>query len=325
MRLITKAGLCLALAAACLGAAPVPAAATRALEILERSIRADGRVTYAGTAEFRRYEGKRVAGTHVQRVTNGGGNRQRMEVVAPPEEAGRLIVSNGRVEWEYRPRARVAQRRELLPPEEIQRHKLSALRLVADTLFPVYLGTETVAGRACHVIAVKPPDGRRTSKKVWIDAEHFVELRWARYGPRGEPLITWSITEVDFAPPVPANAFEFSPPPGVPVRAMPRAPRMPLPEAERRLGFRAVLPAYLPPGFVLHRDHVGVTEFRGRQALWMQFVNGVDTFSIFQSPALSAPPAELHRAVHWDAQGFSFLLVGNLPPQEKDKIRASMR
>lgn len=321
----TRAGLCLALVAVCLGAAPPPAAANRALEILERSIRADGRVTYAGTVEFRRYDGSRVAGTHVQKVTYGAGNRQRVEVVAPPEEAGRLIVSNGRVEWVYRPRAGLVQRRELLPPQEIQRHKLGALRLVADTLFPAYLGTETVAGRPCHVIAVKPPDGRRTSKKVWIDTEHFIELRWARYGPRGEPLITWSMSEVSFAPTVPANAFDFSPPPGVTVRDMPRAPRMTLAEAERRIGFKAVIPAYLPAGFVLHGDHVGVTEFRGRHALWLQFVNGVDTFSIFQSPTLKAPPAELQRAMHWDAQGFSFLLVGNLPPGEKDKIRASMR
>lgn len=325
MRLLAKAGLSLALVAACIAAAPATAAANRALQILERSIRADGRVSYTGTAEFRRYEGARVASLHVQRVMYGAGNRQRVEVVAPPEEAGRLIVSNGRVEWVYRPQGRSVQRRELLPPHEIQRHKLGALRLVADTLFPAYLGTETVARRTCHVIAVKPPDGRRTSKKVWIDAEHLIELRWARYDPRGRPLITWTMTEVDFAPTLPANAFEFSPPAGVPVRDMPRAPRMTLAEAERRIGFKAVLPAYLPPGFVLHRDHVGVTEFRGRQALWMQFVNGVDTFSIFQSPSLRAPPAQLHRAMHWEAQGFSFLLVGNLPPAEKEKIRASMR
>jgi outer membrane lipoprotein-sorting protein len=302
--------------------AAVPVRADKALQILEKSIHADGRIPFAATVEICIYHGGRQVMVHRQRVLHGGDNRQRVEALSPGPESGRLIVSNGRYEWEYHPKMRNVNRRELLPLAEIERHKLGALRLVQGTLHATYLGVETIAGRKCHVIAVKPPDGRVVRKKVWVDADRYVELKWVRYDAAGQVTASWTVLQVDVSPSLSAAQFEFRPPAGVAVRQIPRAPRMSLAVAEKKLGFRAILPGYLPPGYVLHSQQVAITNTHGRVALWLQFINGVDTFSIFQ--ARGGLPPKMDRVMSWEARGFAFVLVGNLPQPERDRVRNSV-
>ncbi len=309
---------------ALLVATPWCAAAESALSILEKSIYADSRVPYSATVEIRVYRDGNNPRSHVQKVIHASGNRQRVEVVAPSTESGRLIVSNGTTEWEYHPRQNVARQRELLPVAQVERHKLGALRLVQRTLYAARVGEETIAGRRCHVITVSPPDGRQTRKKVWVDFHTHVELKWARYDPGGQIMMSGAMTNVDFTRRIDSALFKFSPPAGCNVRKIARAQRMSLAAAEKRIGFRAVLPRYLPRGYALHSEQVGITQHSGRNALWLQFVNGVDTFSIFQCLRLPKPLDSGRRATYWEAHGFSFLLVGPLPATERDRIRGSM-
>ena len=316
------AGLCVVAATLC-GA--VPGVCDQALDILKKSIKADGDVRYSGTVEIRIYQNGKPLPTRVQRITRESRNRERIEVLAPDNEEGRLIVGDGSVEWLYRPRQRLVQRRQVFALRDIQKHKLEALDLVRHTLHATYLNTASVAGRRCHVVAVKPPNGQRTRKKIWIDAEHYVELKWERYDQEGVVERTWTMTSINFRPNIQADTFRFEPPPGCKTQDIPAVPRMSLREAEKSIGFKAIIPGYLPPGFALDKNRVRVVRRQRHSALWMEFINGVDSFSIFQSEHIGPHAQVPERAMYWEAQGFSFILVGPISQREKENIRDSTR
>lgn len=297
------------------------ARADKALDILRKSIAADGQVAYWAEVEIT----VRGKSTRVfrQDVLRASGNKYRIRMTGPGEGAGPLIVSDGRVEWEYRPSEGLVHARDLAPLKDIQRAKLGALQTVQGTLHASYLGQEGVAGRTCHVIAVKPPDGRRLRKKVWVDAGKFVELKGERYDSAGR-LETSSVTlQISFQVNPGPGDFEFRPPARTQVRRIGRVPRLPLQTAEKKVGFRAVIPSYLPPGFALDRTQVRVAQLGGQAALWLEFFDGVDTFSIFQCPRLRKAPPQERGATYWEAQGLSFLLIGRLSTEERSRVRHS--
>lgn len=301
-----------------------PCLADKADDILRMAIKAEGTVSMRARVEICMFREGLQASCHVQRIITGPGNRKRTEVLSPATHAGGLVVSDGQTEWEYRPRLRLVRQSKVPPLAEILRDKLSALDLVRDTLHARYLGTETVAGRKCHVVSLSPPDGQQVRKKIWIDVETHTELRWERYNSQGKVSVRWAVTFVDFTSPPPASLFRFQPPPGCQVKQVPEVKWLDLEVAEQRIRFRAMVPRYIPPGYAFRRDHVAVTEFGSQPALWLQFTNGVDTFSIFQSRKVSPPPARSRRAHYWEAGGFSFLLVGRLPAAEVAKLVSSM-
>ncbi len=304
---------------------PALGSADMALDLLKDAIRADGRVAYSATVEICTYRNGVQGPSNVQKIIHGTGNRSRVEVLAPARDAGRLIVNNGRVEWEHRPRANTVQERKMCPLAELQQVKLEQLELVKRTLHALFEGIDAVAGRKCNIIALRPPDGKVTRKRVWIDADTDVELKWERYDLSGKRTASWTVTKIDYNADIPAKTFSFRPPRGSKLWRMPAAVGMPLAVAEKKVGFRALVPKYLPRGYAFNRKHVGVSKQRGgKTALWMRFVNGVDSFSVFQSQKLSKQPAAAQRAMYWEADGFSFLLVGRLPKAQKAKVKRSI-
>lgn len=296
----------------------------KAFDILEKSIRAEGNVTFSGAVEIRKHPGSRPP--HTQKLIKASRNRSRVEVTGPRSEAGRLIISDGSTEWEYRPKENLARKWDVPPLAEIQRHKLEALRLVRSTLHATYVGTGSIAGRKCHIIAVKPPSGKTTRKKVWIDTKKLVELKSERYTPQGQLANSWTVTTVDFAPTIRAGVFDFDPPKGCKIRRILRAQRIALSEAQKKVGFKAIIPSYLPPGFAFNKGQVGVVGL-GRQdrppALWMEFIDGVDRFSIYQSKPMRPVPGAVKRAFYWEAKGYSFVLIGPLAQDQKNNIKTS--
>jgi len=302
----------------------VPACAENPFDLLRQAIKADGNVRYEARVEIVSREGGVTGGTVVQRILKDSANRHRTEVIAPPQLVGRLIISDGETEWEFHPRTRLVHQRKMRPLSEVQRLKLEQLDLVSDSLRLTYQGIATVAGRPCDVVSIRPQGDKVTRKQVWIDQKTHIELRWERYDPSGRLTTRWTVTSIDFSPPTPPGAFTFTPPKGVKVWKIPAAERMSLAEAEKRIGFKAVLPSYIPPGYAFHRSDVGITVRGGRSALWLRYLNGVDSFSIFQSQRLKARPGPMPGATYWEAGGYSFLLVGRLSSRERQKIADSV-
>jgi len=310
------------LAVACLG--PLGSAyADRAMDILRKSIAADGQVAYWAKIEIVVHGQGKSKQVVRQEVLRAPGNRYRIEVTNSGNGNPPVIVSNGHTEWEFRPGRSVVYQRPLAPIKEIQRKKLNALQAVEDTLHAAYVGEDEVAGRMCYVVVVKPPDGQRVRKKVWVDAQRFIELRGERYDQSGRLITTWSAMQISFDVAPGADDFEYRPPARTQVKRLERAERTTLAAAEKTVGFRAVLPSYLPPGFALDKSQVGIARLGGRTALWLEFFDGVDTFSLFECPRLRKPPPEAKNALYWEARGLSFLLIGRLSPEQRSKVQRS--
>lgn len=318
---VCQIGVILAIAGASLAA---PACAQNPFDLLRQAIKADGNVRYEARVEIVTKEAKAPGISIVQRVLRGEGNKHRTQVVAPPHMVGRVIVSDGNTEWEYRPVARLVHQRKMRPLSEVQRLKLEQLDLVKGSLKLSYVGTAHVVGRPCDVVSIRPEGERVVRKQVWIDEKTHIELRWERYDSAGRLTTRWSVTDIDYAPTIPAGSFSFAPPHNAKVWRIPAAERMSLSEAERRIGFKALLPSYLPPGYAFHESDVGITQRGGRTALWLRYLNGVDSFSIFQSQRLKGRPAPVPGASYWEKDGFSFLLVGRLSETERQKVRNSV-
>jgi outer membrane lipoprotein-sorting protein len=299
-----------------------PAWAHSPWEILVRSVEADGTVNFKATVEIGVYENGHQVACRTQRLVKADGNRKRIEAIGDPVGGG-LIVSNGRWEWEYRPAARIVRQRELLPLSEIHRLQLQTLEAVRDTLHPEYEGEAKIAGRKCYVIAVKPPDGARTRKRMWVDESHFTELKSVRYGPTGDIQATWTVKEVQFGVKVDRRWFEFVPPADCKVYRIPATSRVSLADAEARAGFSAVLPGWAPEGYVFLREQCAVIQMGPRKVLWLQWSNGVDSYSLFESLPVGRPPRDFPRATVWEAQGRSFVLTGWLSPEDRRKIQES--
>lgn len=297
-----------------------------ALDILRQTIVAEGTVNFSGMRTMVMFEnGVKLRGFE-QTVYEKAPGKLRMMVVAPPEERGRLCVSDGLVHWEYDPMRQQAVRRELPPPEERRQRRLADLEKVTRGMNIHYLGTDTVAGRRAHMICVCTGAGTPV-KKTWVDTETFVVLRTQNFDSQGQIKLSWYYTAINYQPVYTPGMFEFTPPEGCTVREVSDAPqRMPLAEAERRAGYRAVLPGYLPPGYKFQADAVGVIPMRGRMVLWLNFSNGADTFSIFQRPrVVNFRPRQMGRMLDWCAGEFAFTLVGGLSKAEMIRVRASVQ
>ena len=173
----------------------------------------------------------------------------RVAVLAPPAQTGNLRVFNGSVAWFYnasrdtvtrvtQPEPRVVARERTVvrsvvtaanseePTSQVSPLPVApgpgrdgAVGNATGTLEGSYEGTETVAGREAHVVSLRPVANATTSiaeQTVWLDAEHFIELRSETVLEFGgnRTVITQEVTEVSFEPDLPSGVFEFDPPPG---------------------------------------------------------------------------------------------------------------
>lgn len=322
-RLLRGGGTAIIVALAC---SVVAAQLTDPVEIMRRSVAARGNVDYSGIRTVVMFEGGvKVRGVE-QEVHCQAPDKLRIMVIAPESERGKLWLVDGQVQWECDPHAHRALRMQLPPPRQVRLQRLREMERLARTMRLQYCGTESIAGRPAHVIKVYTDEGLPV-KKTWIDVETFVTLKTLRFDSQGRVKSSAYFTRIDFNPEFGPGLFTFSPPAGYTVIEAERPPqRMPLAAAEQRVGFRAVLPSYLPAGYHFLADRVAVIELRGRRALWMSFSNGVDTFSLFQRRGDGPTDARrCGRAITWEDGNFCFTLLGTLSAEEMQRVRASIR
>lgn len=295
-------------------------------EVLRRSVLARETVDYSGLRTVVLFEnGERVHGV-LQQMHCQAPHRVRILVLSPEEEAGKLYLVNGNTQWEYDPAQQRAVRGRLPSPEQRLRRRINELTRLARSTRLQYCGIETVAGRPAHVVKVYTLEGLPL-KKTWIDVEYFVPLKTQRFDSAGRVRTSAFFTRINFNPTFPPGIFDFTPPEGCSVVEASRAPQyMTLAEAERRVGFSAVLPSYLPPGYHFEEERVAVITVCGRTALWLSFSNGVDAFSLFQRQGGGPDdPIRRGRSITWKAGGYCFTLLGPLSADEMRRVKASIR
>ncbi len=298
----------------------------QALDILKRSILAEGTLNFSGVRSVVVFEASVKTQGYQQQVCEKAPGKLRMTVIEPEAQRGRLCVSNGRVFWEYTPSKCRGTRRELPPAEQARARRLADLERLSERMQVQYLGTEAIAGRTSHVVTVRAGTGLPL-KKIWADAEHYLPLKMQRFDPQGRVKLSMYYTSINFQPQYTAGMFDFEPPAGCVVQTSGDLPeRIALSEAETRAGFKAALPGYLPPGYSFEKKRVAVISLKGRKVLWLTFSNGADTFSIFQRPhGVALQPRQSGRSMDWTAGNHSFTLVGQLSCEEMCKVRESVK
>ena len=312
-----------------LACTPFPASAnSQATRVMQAAIMSKGNVNYSGERIVEVYSGGQRLRVVRQRIHCKQGDKQRIETVEPPSEAGSLFVSNGLRIWEYTPQKREVVVRQMQTADSLRRHRQRAADLVASQLSLQYGGRKTIASRSVHEIIIRDSAGRLL-RKCWIDVHTNVELKMEKYGERGALSTRQQMTTINYTPRFINGMFDFVPPRGVAVKpAPPPATRTTLAQAQRPAGFKAIVPGYLPPSYVFEQDKVAVTVYQGKPALWLTFTNGLDTFSLFQSPCThSSAQAPLRHdcATHWCGGGICFTLVGELPSSDIDSLVRSTR
>ncbi len=297
-----------------------PASPLTAEQILEKVRQAAATVAYEGVREVVFVRGG-VSTKVKQKVYHATGRRERFETIEPARAAGNLAVCDGQQMWRY-----FKKRNEVyvlpmppptpgLPPPTRQGRVGPRWKL---------LGEETVAGRPCWIIGLVTSSGQRIAQ-LSVDKQKFVVLAASHKRMRGQAEERWRFLSINFSPNFRPQLFTFKPPPGVRViRMRGGVQRMPLADAERVLGFKAIIPRYLPPGFKLVRERVAVVRKGRHAALWLIFSNGAKTFSIFQSRRLPASATAPRVRARWDVGPFTLLVVGDVSEEELAKMRASL-
>ena len=183
------------------------------------------------------------------------GRNSRSEVLAPPHEAGNVVVYNGTTIVRYnatdneyvristgteqfaQAADRIRQAIENARSEgttdapAVGGAPLPAVPTgvsgsgATDTEFEVsYEGTTTVVGREAHVITYRPVENSSSglvNQTVWVDAEHFVTLQ-SRQVARFDGTLTeyhFRLSNVTFDPAFESGLFAFDPPPGATLNA----------------------------------------------------------------------------------------------------------
>ncbi len=300
-------------------------AETTPLSILRRSINARTTVSFTGLRTVVVFEnGQRVREVR-QRVYSQAPDRMRVEFLTPESERGRLHVSVGSIRWDYHPNTNRAVRIEAPPVREKIRNRLDELDRIAQTMTLQHAGRDTIAGRPTHVIKIYTAEGV-TVQKSWIDGVHFVSLKTQRFDGQENLRSSTEYTEISYEPAFAPGTFDFEPPRGCTVVESSRpAEPISLAEAERKVGFSAVLPEYLPRGYSLQRDRANVIEVQGQKTLWLPFSNTMETLSLFQRRARST--GDVHqgsRSITWTDGGFCFTLMGPLSRTEMRRIKQSI-
>lgn len=280
------------------------------------------------------YEGDRVVNsaptggkaiTATQRVYRGPNGRERVEIMAPKSIAGRLYVCDGHRQWRYYPKRHIVQI--IGVPEQLRLGPLAPKSDEDTDDLPAawhYTGKAHVAKRPCYVVGFTGPEGHlRTT--LYIDCAHYGVLGLDRLDSAGTLLESWRFETVGFVSSLNPAIFTFRPPKSarvVEIRG--NATRMSLGEAEKKLNLRAIIPTHLPVGYHLNKTRVAIVRRDSHHVLWLQFSNGAETFSMFESVRLPKVDAKKGGVTRWDCGRYTVIVVGRLTERELRRMRESL-
>ncbi|MDQ7819423.1 MAG: sigma-E factor regulatory protein RseB domain-containing protein [Armatimonadota bacterium] len=314
----TLAGAVLAAASA---ASPLPSAD----RVLEAMLAAPGVIDYEGTKVMTAVRGPRAETVTVLEAYKRLG-RLRLEFLSPDGLAGRLVVDDGAVAWQYEPAHHlVIQNPSFARPAfspsvaDIRRASLVAV-----------LGREEVIGRPAIVVALEPREGG-ASRRYWVDEATGVVLRTEERDVAGQVVFTSFFTRIGFGLNVPTALFRFTPPAGA--RILPlyvSGDPVASPDAlARQAGLSRAVPAALPWGY---RFRAGSVARRGALTLASAvYSDGARALTVFLAPAARWPVPQVgaphpvagrmgrivdvgyFRVLLWQAGATTAAVAGSLP------------
>lgn len=291
-------------------------------EVLRRARQAVESTSYVAVVEsVVSCAGRGVQSRGVLRVAPGG---RRRIVYTHGDLKGAMSGCDRRTSWRYDPR----KHRMVVHP-----HVCDAR---SEVLTPVshrsrLEGSGEIAGRPTHIVSLSAYGERSVRRRYWVDKETFIPLRTDEYGPTGRLVSRTTFLSVEFAPSEPEV---FAPPhiPGVKIVGETTKPTRcaSLAELSRKVGYRAVLPRYVPKGMRVIGYYYHSCPCCKRAAPVIRYSDGASSFTIYQcAPGCGLP--DRTEKVFWGGRLATvatkhghYTIVGEIPGRELRKVAASL-
>lgn len=217
----------------------------------------------------------------VTKEYHSGDGRLRIETLMPPSARGRVVVASGRDRWQYEPSRRVvylSRSAALAEAEPVD-------RLLEQYAAGVARRPAAVAGRRAWRLELKPRLPDKAIRRMWVDADTGLVLRYERLRADGRMLGTSHFTDVRLGEP-PAVLFERPGPPGTRVVRKQVAPK-PISLAAAGARFGVTLPAALPAGYTF----AGATLLAGKRqpVVHALYRDGLNAVSLYVGPQGGLP------------------------------------
>ncbi|MCX7994118.1 MAG: hypothetical protein N2651_10685 [Fimbriimonadales bacterium] len=312
----------------------------RPVQWLQRAQQAESSLVIAGVRITEIQAGRSVRRIE-ERFWRQGARSERIEILAPPERRGEILIFREGRWLVYRPSDKEALELSRMPlPGNLLLQ--TAIELIQAGIVQSEPPVETTLnGRTCVLLRLslarpKPPRGvspeRRepfpASVSLWIDKETGVILRREVTMHPNAPALRTEITRLEINPRITPDMFNL--PPGVVARPLEGTYKT-VEEAQRVVPFPIRTPAYLPEKATLERVLV---RWRGpgrAPVVILHYQTPSARFSLFQAyktrdSAFQRPSKRPERlnVRFWQDDDYVFGLVGDLPRAEIEKIARSL-
>ena len=302
--------------------------------ILKKMLEAETRVSF--TARQVTTISKGPVRTSEQIIWRSGLSGMRLEFVRPAGLRGEIMADDGKTLSHYLPKENTVKTRPSRLASMKARIAQIARAFKKREIDVQMLGRDKVAGRSAYIVQISPKLRRQGDiRKIWIDSEKWVKLRTDDIAPNGKLISSSYYTSIDFVDSIPNEKFRIDKPAGARVERDPIRPGlMSIDKLQRLVGFQIMKPSYLPDGFKL----VGgtVRPFRGGKLVVLRYSDGVNSFSLFQTPARMLNPKfmeRLHRdpsragvdTYTWQSRGSNLTIVGSITQEQVHRVADSVR
>ncbi|MEP6756182.1 MAG: sigma-E factor regulatory protein RseB domain-containing protein [Chthonomonadales bacterium] len=287
----------------------------KARQILTLFLREGAKKPYSAEQTTRLLSGMVQESTQI--VTHGGLGRERIEFTGPPNMKGEVVlVIAGRV-FNYKPSAnRIFEG--VASPEVFQEKANQFFQQVRTGKLRLGIrGQEMIAGQSATIVEILGENG---GKRLWIDENTGVRLRYEEMNSQGSVVQTSYFNRIDYTTAPDPKEFRPDSLPNVPHEAeFPKsAPLASVQSAQPLVNFQLHEPTP-PSGYHLSGVWV-VAPSKDRQVAILRYTDGVRTFAIFQQALpVKAKPGKLPTSIrhnngvsHWTSMDSVFTLIGNL-------------
>ena len=207
----------------------------------------------------------------------------RIYYLDPENLHGRLLVSDGKQQWQYDPHRHELRHRQLSPGALESDDLLSYSLLRTNYLLSVDPLPRTWVERKAWLVTIKRPGGRTLARRFWVDAGSGLILKREIYREDGRLAVTVAFSDINFhVKPLPGLSMAtLAKTPGVrrvETRSAAESP-LPLTAVDAQLSGKAYAPSTLS-GY--HLVGASTTNDGGKPLLHLRYSDGLNLVSLFE-------------------------------------------
>ncbi|HID57205.1 TPA: hypothetical protein EYP37_11795 [Candidatus Poribacteria bacterium] len=321
-------------------------------DVLRQIVDAERKVDFVGRRLVIGFGG-RYNMVREEKVINKSPDKQRIEVLAPPEMAGSGLIRLGKQVWRIPPKMKGKPSgpppyRPGPPPAKFGSPQ-RGLELISRNYSVRISPGGRIAGRKTYLLQIIPKYKRRPSRKIWADAAKGLPLRVENYNSEGELRFLLVYTEISFPSEIDDRAFA-PPKEGFKGEDRFKGPlsrgELSLRELKRQASFPILIPGYLPEGFEF--QSAGLIRYRRREIAHLRYTDGLVILSLFETSGGGSErrrgmkEREMERRIEilgvgcklfydgqlrilrWERKGINFTLIGELGESDMVKVAESL-